>query len=361
MTWPGRRPSSRRSGRRASGRQSLSRLLTRLAGAIILVTVTGWAVTDVVGHARGTRLSVLCSSIEDVCQEWGTEFSARTGIRVTVTRRSAGEALTLISQPGHHFDVWHGGPSEAYAAATARGLFVAHRLAGWSRVPGFARDAGGHWTGTYLGIMGFCSDRAVLARRGLPVPTSWQDLLAPRYRGLVSAPNPMFSGTGYTMVETQVARLDGDRAAMSWLRQLDANVLQYTSSGLAPSGVAARGEVATAITFTQHCVKQIDQGHPDLVVSYPKEGTGREVGAVAILKGSAQLEAARRYEDFILSPYGQQLGARTHSRQLPARTGIPTDARLKLPAGIGIVALPLDEGAQRRQQLTEQFSRQVLG
>ncbi|MDN5976603.1 ABC transporter substrate-binding protein [Acidipropionibacterium jensenii] len=339
---------------------------TRLAGLLILITVVGWAVVGVVGNARGSQLSVLCSSIDDICQEWADAFTAETGIRVTMTRRSAGEALTLISQPGHHFDVWHGGPSEAYATGTSRGLFVAYRPRGWSQVPAFARDKEGYWTGTYQGILGFCSDRSVLARNGLPVPMSWQDLLNPRYRGLISAPNPMFSGTGYTMVETQVARLGGEQAGMDWLRRLNSNVLQYTSSGLAPSGVVARGEVATAITFTQHCVKQIEQGHRDLVVSYPREGTGREIGAVAILRGTDHrsawhLAAARRYEDFILSAKGQELGGRTHSRQLPARADLPSDQRLRLPADRRIVTLPLAEGAQRREHLTEQFREQVLG
>lgn len=338
----------------------------RVAGVLILVTVVGWALGGVVSHARGSRLSVLCSSIDDICQEWGAAFTAETGIRVTMTRRPAGEALTLISQPGHHFDVWHGGPSEAYVTGTARGLFVAYRPHGWSQVPAFARDKDGYWTGSYQGIMGFCSDRSVLARNGLAIPTSWQDLLNPRYRGLISAPNPMFSGTGYTMVETQVARLGGEQAGMDWLRRLNRNVLQYTSSGLAPSGVVARGEVATAITFTQHCVKQIDQGHRDLVVSYPSEGTGREVGAVAILRGTDhrnawQLSAARRYEDFILSAKGQELGQHSHSRQLPVRSDLPSDQRLRLPADHRIVALSLQEGARRRQHLTEQFRAQVLG
>ena len=79
-------------------RPNRARPLARIGGALVLCLVMTASATIVVSHARGPHLSVLCSSIEDLCQEWGRVFRERTGITATVTRRSAGEALTLISQ-----------------------------------------------------------------------------------------------------------------------------------------------------------------------------------------------------------------------------------------------------------------------
>ena len=345
-----------RAAERARGR---ARLLARTAGALVIGLVVVASAATVVSHARGPRLSVLCSSIEDLCQEWGRAFRERTGVNVTVARRSAGEALTLVSQPDNRFDVWMGGPAEMYVLGAGRGLFTSYVPAGAEHVPDERKDPSGAWTGIYQGVLGFCSNTAVLERAGVAAPRSWNDLLDPRLRGLVSAPNPNLSGTGYTMVETQVARLGTD-AAMSWLRQLNRNILQYTSSGLAPSGVAARGEVAVAVAFTQHCAKQIDQGNDELTITYPQDGTGHEIGAIAILAGTDQPQTARRFEDFMLSAEGQSLGAGIAASQLPARDDLPRDERLVLPSGSPLVELPLAESAGRQRELLDQFNRQVL-
>jgi len=333
--------------------------LARSAGALVISLVVAASAVNVIAHSRGPRLSVLCSSIEDLCQEWGRAFRERTGVNVTVARRSAGEALTLVSQHDNQFDVWMGGPAEMYVLGAGRGLFAAYVPAGAEHVPDDRKDPSGAWTGIYQGVLGFCSNTAVLARAGLDAPTRWGDVLDPRLRGLVSAPNPNLSGTGYTMVETQVARLGTD-AAMAWLRLLNRNILQYTSSGLAPSGVAARGEVAVAIAFTQHCAKQIDQGHDELTITYPDDGTGHEIGGIAILAGTDQPETARRFEDFMLSDEGQSLGAGIASSQLPARDDLARDERLVLPPGSHLAELPLDEAAARQRELLDRFNRQVL-
>lgn len=340
-------------------RPNRARPRARIGGALVLCLVMTASATIVVSHARGPHLSVLCSSIEDLCQEWGRVFRERTGITATVTRRSAGEALTLISQSDNQFDLWMGGPAEMYVLGAERGLFLDHVPDGAEHVPDGRKDPDGAWTGIYQGVLGFCSNSEVLARAGLDAPRRWDDLLDPRLRGLVSVPNPNLSGTGYTMVETQVARLGSD-AAMDWLSRLDVNVLQYTSSGLAPSGVVARGEVAVAVTFTQHCAKQIDQGHDELMITYPDDGTGHEIGAIAVLAGTDQLAAAQRFEDFMLSADGQSLGGETGSSQLPARDDLGRDERLALPSGTSLVELPLAEAAARQRELIGMFDERVL-
>ena len=52
----------------------------------------------------------------------------------------------------------------------------------------------------------------VLAEKGLPEPTSYQDLLKPEYKGLVSMPDPKSSGTGYMFVKNLVNAWGEDAA-----------------------------------------------------------------------------------------------------------------------------------------------------
>lgn len=339
-----------------SARRPGASLALRWAGIALVVAMIVSSGLVVAASTRGPRLSVLCSSIEDLCQEWASQFTQRTGISTVVTRRSAWEALTLIRQPDSQFDVWHGGPAESYVTAARQGLLLAHRPPGADHVTDRAAD--GTWTGAYVGVLGFCSNRTLLARAGVGVPRHWDDLLDPRLRGLVSAPNPLISGTGYTLLQSQVARLGEDRA-MAWLSRLDRQVLQYTSSGMAPAGVVSRGEAAVGVAFTQHCARLGDQGDDDLVISYPQEGTGREVGGVAIVRGTGQPAAARRYVDFVVSKEGQRIGSTGTWAQLPARDDVPGDPRLGLPQGTPLVELDPREAAGRHSHLVARFSREV--
>ncbi|MCA0295513.1 MAG: ABC transporter substrate-binding protein [Actinobacteria bacterium] len=340
----------------ASRRSALPR---RLLAAGLYVAMLAWGVTALANTSGHRSISVLCSSIEDLCRSWADGFTRQSGIDVVMVRLSTGEALARLSRPEgrREFDVWHGGPADAYVTAAERGLLAAYHSPEAGAVAPRYKDSEGRWTGVYVGVLGFCSNQLVLDRLGLAAPTSWDDLLAPELRHQVSVPNPLSSGTGYTMVWTQRARLGTDARALDYLKRLDANVLQYTNSGLAPAGIVARGEAAVSVTFSQHCLRAIDQGTSQLVVTYPREGTGFEIGSVAVLADARDPEAARRYVDYAISAEGQLTGAGAWAAQLPTRSGIDPDPRLGARADI-LDYTPQDAAAAR-QRLTDLVSSEL--
>lgn len=83
-----------------------------------------------------------------------------------------------------------------------------------------------------------------------------------------------------------------------------------------------------AVTFSQHCVKAAAGGMADLVVTYPQEGTGREIGSVALLAGARDVPAAQRYVDYALSREAQRAGWDSDSAQLPTRPDLWSDPTL---------------------------------
>ena len=60
----------------------------------------------------------------------------------------------------------------------------------------------------------------------------------------------------------------------------------------------------------------------------PCEGTGYEIGGIALVKGSRNREAAKKYYDFLMSPAGQSLGAKANSLQVPANKTFKVDPRV---------------------------------
>ncbi|QLQ17452.1 MAG: ABC transporter substrate-binding protein [Micropruina sp.] len=319
------------------------------------LALLAWSAGVVSGAVRHRSISVLCSSIDEVCREWAEGFTRSSGIEVVMVRVSTGEALVRLSRTAARggYDVWHGGPADSYEVARSRGLLQPYRSPEAAAVQGGSADPDGWWTGTYLGVLGFCSNQRVLARLNLPAPTSWEDLLRPELDGEVSVPSPLSSGTGYTVAWTQRLRLGGDDAAIEFLRRLHGNVLQYTNSGLAPARIAGRGEAAVAVTFTQHCQQARADGMTDLVVTYPQEGTGFEIGSVAVVAGAPDLDGARRYVDYALTRQAQ----RTAVAQLPTRADVPADP------GLGSDARLLDyvpaDAAKARELLTQRWVTQV--
>ena len=308
-------------------RRAPAALAAVVSGYLLLA---GWGVGVMAGPGTHRSVSVLCSSIDELCREWAEGFTSETGIEVAVVRVSTGEALTRLSRPGgtREFDVWHGGPADSYVIAADRGLLAPYVSPEAGAIPAAYKDPDGYWTGVYLGVLGFCSNPAMLERLGVPVPRSWDDLLDPRLTGNVSVPSPLTSGTGYTVAWTQLHRLGSTEAALEYLTVLDARVLQYTRSGLAPARIAARGEAAVGVTFSQHCVQARADTLTDLRITYPEEGTGVEIGSVALVAGSEDSDGARRYVDYALSRAAQRAGAQANAAQLPTRADLPAGPEL---------------------------------
>ena len=57
----------------------------------------------------------------------------------------------------------------------------------------------------------------------------------------------------------------------------------------------------------------------------PSEGTGAEIGSMSIVKGARNLDAAKKFYEWALTPQAQQFGAATHQYQLPSNKATPID------------------------------------
>jgi ABC-type Fe3+ transport system substrate-binding protein len=74
-------------------------------------------------HAQG-EVDILCSVPLNWCEATASAFLRETGIKVNLTQKGAGEALTQLTaergKPRH--DVWYGGASDSHRRAAAIGL-----------------------------------------------------------------------------------------------------------------------------------------------------------------------------------------------------------------------------------------------
>ncbi|WEV46991.1 ABC transporter substrate-binding protein [Bifidobacterium sp. ESL0690] len=263
-------------------------------------------------------VSIACSQQEDFCQAMTRAFSKETGIKTTYVRLGAGEVLARLATNPGEFDVWAGGQAENHLLAQDKGWIENYKSSAASNYPASYKDTTGSWTGFYTDSIAFCSSKSELKKKNLKAPTSWNDLLSPALKKSVGMPHPATAGVGYMAMYTQAVLHNGDeQQSVNYFKQLNPNVMQYSKSAATGTEQAGRGEVTVAIALDSDCEKAIQAGYNDLVTSYPKEGTGYEVGAVSVLKNGHNKANAKKFTDWILGTKAQNLYAGVPSFAAP--------------------------------------------
>lgn len=270
------------------------------------------------------ELSVVCSAEQDWCDLMAAAFEEENpDTDVLMVRKSTGETLAQIrAEAGNpKIDVWWGGTGDPHLIAAEEGLLQASgvdtsELLGWAQ--NMSDISGGLTVGIYAGALGIAYNSEILAENDIAPPACWADLEDPRFEGEIQVANPNSSGTAYTELATFV-QLFGEDEAFVKLAAIGLNVNSYTSSGSAPSKAAARGETGVSIGFMHDMVKLAATGFPLEIVA-PCEGTGYEVGAVSIIEGARNLEAARAWVAFALRADVQSRAPEVQSFQVPSNS-----------------------------------------
>jgi iron(III) transport system substrate-binding protein len=236
-------------------------------------------------------------------------FIKDTKINVEWVRMSAGEVLTRLKAESKNPQVslWFGGPSVEFIAGKKEGLLVPYKSpAGAPFLKGNLKDPQDFWTGFYFGAIGFGNNTNWFEKNKVPLPTSWQDLLKPEFKGNISIAYPYTSGTAFTTLATVVQIMGEDKAFDYWKR-LDANIHHYNTSGSACITQAGLGEIAIGIAFSHDILaKGTSKGYP-VAGTFPSEGTGYEIGGLGIVKGGPDPELAKKFIDWSLSKRAQDL------------------------------------------------------
>lgn len=161
------------------------------------------------------------------------------------------------------------------------------------------------WVGADAWMAAICYNTIEGSKRGLAAPTSWQDLLKPEYKGLVVMPNPASSGTGFLTVSGWLQQM-GEEAAWAYMDKLNENIASYTHSGSKPCRQAAAGEYVLGISIEYTGASLKTKGAP-IEVILPKEGSGWDMEATAIVKGTTKLAAAKALADYAASKEANEL------------------------------------------------------
>lgn len=141
----------------------------------------------------------------------------------------------------------------------------------------------------------------LLKKKGLKEPESYEDLLKPEYKNLISMPNPKASGTGYMFLKSLVNSW-GEERAFAYFDELTPNILQYTSSGAGPLNAVLQGEAAIGLGMTAPAVVKINEGSR-IKLTYFEEGLPYSLYGQAVIKGKETKPAVREVFDFLVNTF----------------------------------------------------------
>ncbi len=153
-------------------------------------------------------------------------------------------------------------------------------------------------------------DSEVLKEKGIAIPESYEDLLKPEYKGLISMPNPKSSGTGYIFLLNIVNEWGGVEA-FSYFDKLSENLTGqgFTTSGSGPVKALVIREAAIALGMTFHAAQMINDGN-NFEILFFKEGAPYTSYSSGVIEGRQQDEDVMKVFDYIckeISPKDKEL------------------------------------------------------
>ena len=284
-------------------------------------------------------------------------------IKVNVLRLSTGDlgARLIAESANPKADVIWGFAVTNMADPRIIGLLEPYKAAGSATLPAQYRGNNDTWFAA-TGYMGaFCVNTEVLEAKKLPMPSSWQDLTNPVYKGEIVMPNPSSSGTGYLQVAAILqGNGDGD-AGWDVIKKLDGNMAQYTSSGSKPCKMARAGEYAIGASLSFVAIKSIEGGYPIKMV-IPKDWAGYELEASGLMKGSKNAGDAKKFLDWTLSPEAAAIYAK-YKEIITIPGTKPSTAAIAagLPENLTKVLYPVDfaKSAVERPEILKKWSATV--
>jgi len=269
---------------------------------------------------------------EDVNSKINAEFTKQTGIQVEVLNVPAVGTLAArieseAAQP--RADIFAAAPTDFQQGLAKKGLLEAYKspaLSADAASKGYA-DPDGYWTGWYgmtTCIFWNTDNFKDIASKGVSTPKTWDDILNPAYSGQIATSNPQTSAIGYVLLATQIFR-SGEDKAWEYTKALNKNVTQYTPSAPLTVTLVEKGEASVGTFWLADVLNAKIKRQQSIEFVVPPDNVVN-VWAASIVKGGPNTEGAKKYIDFLLSEYPQQVNAQFGFRH-------PLNAKVTPPAG----------------------------
>jgi len=293
------------------------RALVLVAALILIGAASSLYLTTLQPRLESTLVVYGPKGIRSFANQAVKAFSEKYGVNATFTHHGMGSieiANRLVSEKASPTaDVILGLPEFYAKPVIEAGVLEKYSPPNLEEIPSSkVWDQSGHILPVDEGYIVVVYNETIIAEKGLPAPSTLDDLLDSRYKGLVMYPNPVTSGTGLSFL-TWVLTEKGEDAGWPYLEKLKENVVFYPSGWTEAMDAFIKGEVAVGVMFNTDTVYSET---PNLNSTMAKGFVYRE--GIALVKGAPHKEAAKKFIEFMLGKEGQDLAA-PHGYVYPVR------------------------------------------
>ena len=298
------------------------------------------------------KLMIYTPHGQDMLKDFVAQYKAQhPEVQVEFLDMGAREILERVRAERNRpqADLWWGAAHTTFQTAAEENLLAAYRPSWANSVPDNSRDANDYWYGTYETpeVLVYNSD----AVKEEDAPKDWDDVLDPKWRDKILIRNPNPSDSMRAIFGAMIWRFYKDTGSpdkgYEWLRRLDANVHEYTADGTIMMQKLVRREgVITLWNLPDVWIYKEQKGFP-IAYNFPTSGTPVITDGIAIVRGAAHEEEAKRFYEFVTTKEALTVSAKKYYR-MPVRSDID---RSQLPAWMNekVNAMPLDWNVLRKQ------------
>jgi iron(III) transport system substrate-binding protein len=243
--------------------------------------------------------------------------------------------------------LWHSEVPD-FIQLKRQGMFEAYVSPEAKHVESTIKDPDGYFTPARLGTLGI----AYNTRRVTNPPKSWQDLADSRFRNSYGIANPALSGTAYMSLVAFTSNFGWE-----YIEKLKANGAKIGAGSGEVVDDAASGDLRASLGADYIVIDKIEKG-ANLMIFYPQEMLVIP-SPVAIMKGTPNLAAAKKFVDFLLSKDCQTIIAK--SGTLPIRSDVAVETKYGLvPADQAVkraFKIDFEQAMKDREEIVTRFNK----
>jgi iron(III) transport system substrate-binding protein len=296
---------------------------------------------------------------EDETQALTELFTLRTGIQVRYIRAATGEIINRViaEKNAPQADILLGGAESLHISAANAGALDAY-VSTAADVPDYTRARDGTWTGFCVLTLGIGVNEERFKERfpGKSLPSTWDDLADPDYKGELIFTDPLKSSTGYLFLQSQLQGR-GEEQGWEYFKKLTPLAAQLPASGGAPPQLIGRGEYTLCVAYVHALKLYSSQGFPVKIIIPP--GTVGEIDAVSVIKGGPNRANAGKFVDFMLSLEAQELFT-SLSHTIPVNPGVKQGGDAVSAEGLDLLDYDSEKAGAQRDAVLARWQRDVL-
>jgi iron(III) transport system substrate-binding protein len=269
------------------------------------------SLTPLVPALATEGLTVYSARKEELIKPAIDLFQQDTGIKVTLLTAGSGELARRIEieKGDPKGDLFLGTTAGVTELLRRKGLLEPYPSPYAKELPDEFRAPDWAWVGITGRVRVIIYNKNLV--RDADAPRSFFDLTDPKWRGKVAVAS---MGERTTVGHlAAIMALKGEEFTARYVKALKNNGLKVLKNNTEVRKAVTRGEYAIGITNHYYYLLQLRENPASpLGIVYPDQGPG-DMGApvysitAAIIKGTKNLDAAKKFTDFLLQPRGNRL------------------------------------------------------